>query len=90
MPDGECPDAISPTIVPTVTRKPRMQGFPPITSGFRVIRVSCFMILNYQAVWATRRLIVCGTGQKAIGVNLSQKTFVSLVYSLGQIPLNPP
>ena len=90
MPDGECPDAINPTIVPTVTRKPRMQGFPPITSGFRVILVSCFMILNYQAFWDTRRFIFGGTGQKVIGVNLTQKTFVSLVYRLGQIPLNPP
>ncbi len=34
-----------PTIMPTVTRKPRMQGFPPMTSGFNVIRVSCFMEL---------------------------------------------
>ncbi len=90
MPDGECADAISPTIVPTVTRKPRMQGFPPITSGFRVILLSCFIILNYQAFWETRRLILGETGYKVIGVNLTQKTFVSFVYRLGQIPLNPP
>jgi len=27
-----------PTIMPTVTRIPRMQGLPPLTSGFWVIR----------------------------------------------------
>jgi hypothetical protein len=39
---GFLPEAISPTIVPTVTRKPRMQGFPPMTSGLNVIRASSF------------------------------------------------
>ncbi|MEH2444162.1 MULTISPECIES: hypothetical protein [unclassified Nostoc] len=34
-----CPDAIKPMIVPTVTRIPRIQGLPPITSGLRVILV---------------------------------------------------
>ena len=37
------PAAMSPTTVPTVTRMPRMHGFPPITRGSRVIRVSCGM-----------------------------------------------
>ncbi|GEM_PF-3166769 len=30
--------------VPTVTRKPRIHGLPPITSGLKVRRVSCFMV----------------------------------------------
>jgi hypothetical protein len=30
--------------VPTVTRMPRMQGFPPITLGSRVMRVSCGLL----------------------------------------------
>src|ERR1035437_656125 len=37
----EWPAATSPTIVPTVTRKPRMQGFPPMTLGSNVILASC-------------------------------------------------
>jgi hypothetical protein len=37
------PDAISPTKVPTVTRKPRIQGLPPITSRSNVIRDNCCM-----------------------------------------------
>ena len=32
------PAATKPTIVPTVTRMPRMQGFPPITVGSKVTR----------------------------------------------------
>ena len=32
------------TGVPTVTRMPRIHGFPPITAGSRVIRVSCGML----------------------------------------------
>lgn len=36
--------ATSPTTVPTVTRMPRMQGFPPITAGSRVMRFSCGML----------------------------------------------
>ena len=42
----ECPAASKPTTVPTVTRKPRMQGFPPMTAGSRVIRVKDFIILT--------------------------------------------
>ena len=33
-----CPEPTSPTTTPTVTRIPRMHGFPPITAGFRVMR----------------------------------------------------
>ena len=29
----DSPDASKPTTVPTVTRNPRMQGFPPMTIG---------------------------------------------------------
>ncbi len=32
---------IWPTIIPTVTRMPRTQGFPPMTSGSCVMRSSC-------------------------------------------------
>jgi len=37
------PAATRPTTVPTVTRILRIHGFPPITRGARVIRVSCGM-----------------------------------------------
>lgn len=33
-----CPDANNPSTVPTVTRMPRIQGFPPITAGSKVMR----------------------------------------------------
>lgn len=39
----DLPAATSPTMVPTVTRRPRRQGFPPITAGSRVIRLSSSM-----------------------------------------------
>src|SRR3972149_1282394 len=52
----ECPDANSPTTVPTVTRKPRIHGFPPITSGSRVIRVNCFMVHRKDAEGAKKNL----------------------------------
>src|SRR5437899_9288593 len=42
----EDPEASNPMIVPTVTRKPRIQGFPPMTRGFNVIRVSCLITLD--------------------------------------------
>jgi hypothetical protein len=52
------PAATRPTIVPTVTRNPRMQGFPPMTAGFVVIRVSSFTFrlrtlapLGYDALY---------------------------------------
>lgn len=32
------PAPICPTIIPTVTRMPRMQGLPPMISGFWLIR----------------------------------------------------
>jgi putative transposase len=38
------PAATSPTTVPTVTRIPRMHGFPPITAVSRVMRVNCRML----------------------------------------------
>src|SRR5579864_5323313 len=37
------PAPIWPTIIPTVTRKPRMHGLPPMTAGFCVMRVKSFM-----------------------------------------------
>src|SRR5438093_10179094 len=37
------PLASNPINVPTVTRSPRMQGFPPITAGSCVIRSTRFM-----------------------------------------------
>ena len=37
------PGGDEPTTVPTVTRMPRMQGFPPITAGSRVTRVNSGM-----------------------------------------------
>src|SRR5260370_33736741 len=40
----ECPEAISPTRVPTVTRRPRTQGFPPMTSGSMVMRLKCVIV----------------------------------------------
>src|SRR5947208_1842941 len=47
------PLAIRPTMVPTVTRKPRMHGLPPMISGERVIRVSGVM----SQVPSRRRLV---------------------------------
>jgi hypothetical protein len=40
------PEAINPTMVPTVTRKPRIQGFPPMTSGLIVILVNGFIVIS--------------------------------------------
>ena len=48
------PAATSPTTVPTVTRIPRMHGFPPITAGSRVMRVSC-------GVWGPALLFLLST-----------------------------
>src|SRR6186713_2209540 len=36
-------------MVPTVTRMPRMQGLPAITSGLRVMRSSCCIAPVYDA-----------------------------------------
>ena len=37
------PAATTPTTVPTVTRMPRMHGFPPIYAGVTVMRIGCGM-----------------------------------------------
>src|ERR1700744_1309052 len=41
------PEASKPITVPTVTRNPRMQGFPPITFGLSVIRSKFFIVPIY-------------------------------------------
>ncbi|HYW18285.1 MAG TPA: hypothetical protein VE956_03055 [Nodularia sp. (in: cyanobacteria)] len=52
-----CPDAIKPTIVPTVIRIPLMQGLPPMTSGFRVILVRfCMELTSQEQVYLIRNL----------------------------------
>lgn len=33
-------------MVPTVTRRPRIQGLPPMTSGSKVMRLSFFMVAS--------------------------------------------
>jgi hypothetical protein len=59
-----CPEASKPTIVPTVTRIPRMQGRPPITSGSAVMRVSSFIVksiappFEVQMTNGTKRFLV--------------------------------
>src|SRR5262249_20899231 len=42
------PAAIASTIMPTVTRIPRIQGFPPITSGFVEMRLNCGTSSGYH------------------------------------------
>ena len=37
----ECPTASRPTIVPTISRRLRMHGFPPIRAELKVIRSRC-------------------------------------------------
>ena len=63
----EWPDANSPTTVPTVTRKPRIHGFPPITSGSKVMRVNCFMVHRKDAEGAKRDLKQYKYGMKKQG-----------------------
>src|SRR5208282_1526509 len=42
------PAPICPTIMPTVTRIPRMQGFPPIRPGSWVIRLRSGMVVSLR------------------------------------------
>src|ERR1035441_10634812 len=51
------PEATSPTIAPTVTRIPRTQGLPPITSGFRVILSSPISDFILPPIFAYGRLL---------------------------------
>ena len=42
------PLATASTIIPTVTRIPRMQGFPPMISGLMVMRRSACTLSSYR------------------------------------------
>src|ERR1043166_8493273 len=53
MRSREWPEANRPTIVPTVTRSPRMQGLPPITVGLCVTRGVC-MFASLQVRFSER------------------------------------
>src|SRR5687768_17371877 len=70
------PAATRPTIVPTVTRRPRMHGLPPITSGSNVILV--------RGVMAKAPVIHCRTGRDA---KVTRHTNLAMVWrSLLMLP----
>ena len=56
------PAATSPTIIPTVTRSPRMQGFPPMTRGSKVILSSVLICRPFHPPRTTEDCMVCNGG----------------------------
>src|SRR6266568_4230221 len=59
------PAPIWPTIIPTVTRIPRMHGFPPITPGSCVMRSSCAILFS-RRIPATPEDTISRTARKNI------------------------
>lgn len=46
------PEATASTIIPTVTRMPRIHGFPPMTIGSNVMRRSSYVLFIAARCWA--------------------------------------
>jgi hypothetical protein len=68
------PAATSPTIIPTVTRSPRMQGFPPMTRGSKVILSSVLICGPFHLPRTTEDCMVCNGGRNGGSETTSRRT----------------
>src|SRR3972149_2258855 len=57
-----CPAAMRPIIIPTVTRRPRIVGLPPITLGSKVMRFKFFIFVLLPVFYTNLQPALCPYG----------------------------